>query len=136
MATERGWWTLTSTVELDGDDREHIAGLIRDGFTAGEVVNNTDSGELENNTLRWESAGTSEPGDQNADSALVEHGYWSLGPHGRGGWSVELIEQDADLSNIIGGIELGRFETEGEAKAAAQKHENTLAAHRDGDDHA
>lgn len=37
MAVQRGWWNLTSTVELTEADREHIAGLIREGYTEGEV---------------------------------------------------------------------------------------------------
>lgn len=33
-----GWWRLTTTCELTEVDREHIARLIREGFTEGEVV--------------------------------------------------------------------------------------------------
>lgn len=75
--------------------------------------------------LRWESAGhDDEPGDQNADSERVEHGYWSLGPDGRGQWTVELIEQNADLDEITsGGVHLGAFDTEDAAKAAADVYE-------------
>ena len=38
--TERGWWTLTFTGvdELNDSDREHIAQLIAEGFTSGEIV--------------------------------------------------------------------------------------------------
>jgi hypothetical protein len=38
MASERGWWALTATVELDDYDRKHIAGLVGKGFTEGEVL--------------------------------------------------------------------------------------------------
>lgn len=88
--------------------------------------------------LDWEDAGTDEPGDQNASSERVAHGYWSLGPNGQG-WSVELIEQDEDLVEISsGGIHLGHFPTEGEAKAAAQAYEDQRAPgkyriHKDAD---
>jgi hypothetical protein len=72
--------------------------------------------------LTWESAEhPDEPGDQNADSERVEHGYWSLGPAVGDWWGVELIEQDEDLVEILsGGAHLGHFPTEGAAKAAAQ----------------
>jgi hypothetical protein len=33
-----GWWTLKATCELKDVDREHIASLIRQGYTEGEVV--------------------------------------------------------------------------------------------------
>lgn len=74
--------------------------------------------------LTWEAADSDEPGDQNADSELVDHGYWSLGP-ARDGWGVELIEQDEELEEIFGGagIHLGYFTFEDEAKTAANEYE-------------
>jgi hypothetical protein len=42
MATERGWWRLEVNVELFDEDREHIAALIREGFTQGEICVTTD----------------------------------------------------------------------------------------------
>jgi hypothetical protein len=46
--------------------------------------------------LTWASAAQDDyPDDQNADTALVPHGYWSLGPTADGRWSVELVEQNA-----------------------------------------
>lgn len=46
MATERGWWNLTTTVELSDEDRAHIASMIKDGFTEGEVcVTDDETGE-------------------------------------------------------------------------------------------
>lgn len=35
-----GWWTLevTGVAELNDADLEHIAELIKDGFTSGQVV--------------------------------------------------------------------------------------------------
>jgi hypothetical protein len=35
---QTGWWTLDATCDLTDEDREHIAALIRDGFTEGQVV--------------------------------------------------------------------------------------------------
>jgi hypothetical protein len=76
--------------------------------------------------LLWESAEhDDEPGDQNASSARVAHGYWSLGPTVGGRWSVELIEQDEDLvEDPTGGAHLGDFPSEAAAKAAAQAYED------------
>lgn len=76
--------------------------------------------------LKWETAATDEPGDQNADTNLVDHGYWSLGPAADGAWSVELIEQEAETLIEIptGGVDLGSFPSEAEAKAAAQAVED------------
>lgn len=35
-----GWWSLeiTGVDELNEADREHIAQLIKDGFTSGEII--------------------------------------------------------------------------------------------------
>jgi len=34
-----GWWDLRTTgVELNDADREHIAELIKEGFTSGDIV--------------------------------------------------------------------------------------------------
>lgn len=77
--------------------------------------------------LTWESAQhDDEPGDQDASTALVPHGYWSLGPDDRDGrWYVELIVQDEFGDEIEAeGISLGGFPTEAEAKQAAQAHES------------
>jgi hypothetical protein len=75
--------------------------------------------------LVWESAETDEPGDQNADTERVAHGYWSLGPTHDGQWGVELIEQDENLVEIpSGGIHLGYFPSDSSAKAAAQLFES------------
>lgn len=42
MAKHRGWWSLKLTgntsEELSNVDQEHIAKLIIDGFTCGEIV--------------------------------------------------------------------------------------------------
>jgi hypothetical protein len=52
--------------------------------------------------LVWESAGhDEEPRDQNADTALVDHGYWSMGPESDNEWSLTLIEQNPDLEEIF-----------------------------------
>jgi hypothetical protein len=77
--------------------------------------------------LKWETAGTDEPGDQNAwNTKRVANGIWSLGPAQGGNWSVELIEKDEYGAEITsGGINLGDYPSETEAKAAAQHYENT-----------
>ena len=38
MAKESGWWNIDFTVEPDDYDLEHIAELIKEGFTSGEIV--------------------------------------------------------------------------------------------------
>jgi len=42
MAKNKGWWDLNLTEntseELSDADREHIAELIKQGFTSGEIV--------------------------------------------------------------------------------------------------
>jgi hypothetical protein len=78
-----------------------------------------------NNALQWESAGTDDPGDQNAESQLGPHAYWSIGPTFDSAWSVELIQRDDDLQEI-GGLTLQRQPTEQDAKAAAQAAERLL----------
>lgn len=89
--------------------------------------------------LKWERSASWDPerdpashGDQDASSGRVAHGYWSLsadcGPD-RDMWGVELIEQDEQLDEVEGGgIDLGHFVTEAEAKAAAQAYEDTGVA--------
>jgi len=37
MAKERGAWTLTTTVEPDEQDLEHIAEMIKEGYVCGEI---------------------------------------------------------------------------------------------------
>jgi len=34
-----GWWTLKTTVKINDVDREHIAKMIIEGYTQGEIVN-------------------------------------------------------------------------------------------------
>lgn len=73
--------------------------------------------------LAWESAGTDDPGDQNADSDHGPHSFWSLGRDGDG-WSVELIVRGDDLEELpADGLGLGRFRSEVLAKRAAQSAE-------------
>ena len=33
-----GWWKIEFTIEPDEYDRDHIAELIKQGFTEGEIV--------------------------------------------------------------------------------------------------
>jgi len=79
--------------------------------------------------LEWESSGHPDaPGDQNADSDLFDHAYWSLGDGNvDGAWYVELIVRDDRLDETDGGVHLGYFDTEAEAKASAQSYENDPA---------
>ena len=73
-------------------------------------------------TLKWENAmNDDEPRDQNADTALLPHGYWSLGPEDRKRWSVVLIEQDCHLDEIR--YWRWDFSSEASAKAYAEKVE-------------
>jgi len=37
MAKERGWWSINFTVEPNESDLEHIAHLVKEGFTSGEI---------------------------------------------------------------------------------------------------
>jgi hypothetical protein len=78
--------------------------------------------------LVWESALTDEPGDQNADSNLGDHAYWSLSPNSGQRWSVELITRTDELTETSDGFHLGEFASERKAKHAAQTRED--AAHR------
>jgi len=38
--TERGWWELevTGIVDLSEDSRQHIADMIAQGYTSGEII--------------------------------------------------------------------------------------------------
>jgi len=41
MATKKGWWTLELNIPreaLTDVDWEHISDMVRDGYTAGEIV--------------------------------------------------------------------------------------------------
>jgi hypothetical protein len=89
-------------------------------FAARHVTLN---GEDKVPPLQWESAGTDEPLDQNATSAVV-HGWWAIGPNGRA-FSVELIEVDDQVCEVEGGgIVLANQPTEKAAKSAAQQYED------------
>ena len=37
MAKVRGWWELKTTVKPNEIDLEHIAKLIKEGYTSGEI---------------------------------------------------------------------------------------------------
>jgi len=39
-----GWWELTTTITPSTEDLEHIAGLIINGFTAGEMFGEKEEG--------------------------------------------------------------------------------------------
>ena len=42
MAKSYGYWELSTTVEPNELDLEHIAKLIQEGYTSGEIVENED----------------------------------------------------------------------------------------------
>lgn len=44
MAKERGWWEIKFTVEPNDVDLEHIAELIKQGYTNGEIVEDEPEG--------------------------------------------------------------------------------------------
>lgn len=69
--------------------------------------------------LAWESAGTDEPGDQNASQDVVAHGYWAIGPNHGGTWSVGLSEQAESTLHEVAWHHLGDFASEEIAKAVA-----------------
>jgi hypothetical protein len=138
MANQRAWWTLVisqepngphdDTIDLSDVDRGHIAGVIEDGCTEGEIVQDP-PGDHE---LVWESAGTCEPGDQKADSVhRVEpeatSAYYSLGPafaapsEDGQRWDLELIQMDDGRE--VGTVPLGRHPDEQTAKDYAQHWE-------------
>jgi len=50
MANKSGWWNLVidNDVELDDADLEHIADLIKEGYTSGEVCGSEDEEDEEN----------------------------------------------------------------------------------------
>src|SRR5206468_6138461 len=62
--------------DVETDQGELIAGVTPEDLAKLERV------------LAWESGSSDEPGDQNASTQLVPHGYWSLGPTGDGRWGA------------------------------------------------
>lgn len=59
--------------------------------------------------------------DQNADTVLVPHGYWSLClAENRSDWRLTLIEQNEALDEIIAEPYTGVFPTEVAAKRFAE----------------
>lgn len=49
MAKDRGWWSITFTVEPSGQDIEHIAELIKEGYTSGEIVQDESEDDVNGN---------------------------------------------------------------------------------------
>jgi len=47
MAKETGWWELKTTVKPSTTDLEHIATLIEQGYTSGEIVEDEEVDEDE-----------------------------------------------------------------------------------------
>ena len=55
-------------------------------------------------TLKWELAPgrrPDEPRDIQADTAILDHGYWSAGPDVNDSWSLTLVEQDPSLNETF-----------------------------------
>lgn len=48
MAKERGWWSIEFTTEPSTTDLEHIAELIEQGYTSGEICEDEEEDENEN----------------------------------------------------------------------------------------
>ncbi|MDV3306833.1 hypothetical protein K7Z75_24730 [Mycobacterium avium subsp. hominissuis] len=75
--------------------------------------------------MHWyEQEDCEEFGDQNADTTLVPHGYWSLcrtDDHAE--WRLTLLEQSDDLSEIIAEPYTGTFPSETDAKCFAAERE-------------
>lgn len=70
--------------------------------------------------------------DQNADTNLMPHGYWSLSlAENRQQWHLRLWEQNADLDEIVAEPYNNRFASEAEAKQFAQTCEARGALPRD-----
>lgn len=130
MATHRAWWSLVISEEPNGPhdarirlsdaDWDHIAALVEQRFTEGEIVEDQ---------LEWESAGTSEPGDQHADSVHrvspdATRAYYSLGPAlatpGPDGerWDLALVQINNNTE--IARADLGRHADEQTAKDHAK----------------
>lgn len=56
-----GWWTLNATIDLTDADREHIARLIVEGYTEGQIVQELDDEPRE----RIQMGGFSDAPDEN-----------------------------------------------------------------------
>lgn len=138
MANKRCWFSLViseepggphdPSIELSDMDRERIAELVEGGCTEGEIVIDPPGDHV----LAWESAGTDEPGDQNADSvhrvALeATSAYYSLGPaftaptEDGERWDLDLIQMNQGIK--VDTVSLGRHPDEQTAKDYAQTWE-------------
>jgi len=47
MVVKTGWWTIEFTIEPRDCDLEHIAELIKEGYTEGEMTQEYDEEEEE-----------------------------------------------------------------------------------------
>ena len=45
MAKQRGWWSITFSVDVDDSDLEHIAKLVAEGYREGEILPSEDCSE-------------------------------------------------------------------------------------------
>lgn len=82
-------------------------------------------GEVDHSMLVWEDALNDGHRDANASTALVPHGYWSLGDN-HGEWNVELVVQTPELE-VVGFDYMDTFPTRDAAIAYAQRIEDSHA---------
>lgn len=75
--------------------------------------------------LHWTSAGTDDPGDQEATSATGPRSFWSVGPAAGGTWIAELVHLDEAGAELPYGALL-RCADEDAAKDAAARYEPLL----------
>ncbi|HEX6685548.1 MAG TPA: hypothetical protein VF062_22425 [Candidatus Limnocylindrales bacterium] len=128
IATDGGWQQWGAEPFRLAETVDALEALTRALFEDDLLASEDDEQEPdEDEPLEWEDAGTDEPGDQNADSRLYRYAYWSIGPDGSADrWSVELISRDEDMNEKENeSVHLGHFDTEEQAKAAAQEYERS-----------
>ncbi len=53
MAHESGWWTLNTNIEPNDCDLEHIAELIKQGYTSGEICGSEQDDEDYSRFNQW-----------------------------------------------------------------------------------
>lgn len=72
---QRGWWTVTFSIDPDDGTLEHVADLIADGYREGEIVQ-YDGGE-DMQTGWWTVSYNIEPTDDTREhvAGLVKDGF-------------------------------------------------------------
>jgi hypothetical protein len=54
MANKRGWWSFSTNVEPSENDLEHIAKMIKLGYTSGEICKDDEDVLFYNKKLKEE----------------------------------------------------------------------------------